>query len=99
MDRVFHALGDATRRAMVDHLRHGRVPASHLAALLAVTVTAVIQHLRVLEDSRLVRTAKVGRVRTCELDPAGLAALENWAAERRTAWERRLDRLGQLLDE
>ena len=96
---VFHALGDPTRRAIVERLSAGPTSVSELAGPLNVSLTAVSQHLRVLEDSGLVRTEKVGRVRTCNLDPAGLSAVERWVRDRRSAWERRLDRLGDLLAE
>ena len=99
LDRAFHALGDATRRAMVERLSAGPLSVSALAAPLSITVTAVAQHLAVLERGGLVRTEKSGRVRTCRLDAAGLTAVEQWLGERRTAWERRLDRLGELLSE
>ncbi|WP_374472618.1 ArsR/SmtB family transcription factor [Phenylobacterium sp.] len=97
--RVFHALGEPTRRAIVERLAHGPLPASQLAAPLGVTVTAVGQHLKVLEASRLVLTEKVGRTRTCRIDPAGFAVLDDWIASQRSLWERRLDRLGELLAE
>jgi DNA-binding transcriptional ArsR family regulator len=99
VDRVFHALGDPTRRAIVDKLSHGPQSVSGLAAPLDITLTAVVQHLQVLEESGLVATEKVGRVRTCRLDPAGFSALEQWIRDRRSLWERRLDRLGELLAE
>jgi DNA-binding transcriptional ArsR family regulator len=99
VDRVFHALGDPTRRAIVEKLSEGPVSASRLAAPLDITLTAVVQHLRVLEESGLVRTEKVGRVRTCSIATAGLSALERWIRDRRSMWERRLDRLGDLLAE
>jgi DNA-binding transcriptional ArsR family regulator len=70
-----------------------------LAPPLGITLTAVVQHLRVLEDSELVRTEKVGRVRTCRIETAGFSALEQWIRHHRSLWERRLDRLGDLLDE
>ena len=97
--RVFHALGDPTRRAMVERLSRGPVSASQLAAPLAVTLAAVVQHLQILEESGVVRTEKVGRVRTCSIAPAGLRLVEQWINERRTSWERRLDRLGEVLAE
>lgn len=99
VDRVFHALGDPARRAMVDRLSRGPASVSELAAPFAMTLAAVVQHVRVLEDSGVIVTEKVGRVRTCQLAPRGLATAERWIAERRTLWERRLDRLGALLDE
>jgi DNA-binding transcriptional ArsR family regulator len=99
IDRVFHALGDPTRRAILDKLSEGPLPASRLAAPLDITLTAVVQHLRVLEESGLVRTEKVGRVRTCRIETAGFSSLEQWIGEHRSMWERRLDRLGELLAE
>jgi len=99
IDRVFQALGDPTRRAIVDKLSRGPLSVSRLAAPLGVTLAAVVQHVQVLERSGLVHTEKAGRVRTCRIDPAGLSAAEQWIGERRSTWERRLDRLGDLLAE
>jgi DNA-binding transcriptional ArsR family regulator len=99
IDRVFHALGDPTRRAMVERLSQGPVSVSSLAKPLAITLAAVIQHLQILEESGLIHTEKVGRVRTCRVEPEGLSAAEQWIADRRTLWEQRLDRLGELLAE
>jgi DNA-binding transcriptional ArsR family regulator len=97
--RVFHALGDPTRRAIVEKLSYGPATVSGLAKPLDITLAAVVQHLQVLEESGLVRTHKVGRVRTCRMEPAGLSVVERWIANRRSMWERRLDRLGGLLAE
>jgi DNA-binding transcriptional ArsR family regulator len=97
--RVFHALGDPTRRAIVEKLSYGPTSVSGLAKPLDITLAAVVQHLQVLEASGLVRTQKVGRVRTCRMEPAGLSVLERWIANRRSLWERRLDRLGDILAE
>jgi DNA-binding transcriptional ArsR family regulator len=99
IDRVFHALGDPTRRAILDKLSHGPVSVSRLAEPLAITLAAVVQHLQVLEESGLVQTEKLGRVRTCRIEPSGLSAAEEWISDRRSMWERRLDRLGDLLAE
>jgi DNA-binding transcriptional ArsR family regulator len=99
VDRVFHALGDPTRRAIVEKLSKGPQSVSRLAAPLGITLTAVVQHLRVLETSGLVRTEKIGRVRTCRIETAGLSVLERWIGDRRSMWDRRLDRLGDLLAE
>ena len=96
---VFHALGDPTRRAIVERVSRQPQSVSALAAPLGITLTAVTQHLRLLEQCRLVRTEKAGRVRTCRLDPAGLATVESWIADCRSAWDRRLDRLGELFDD
>lgn len=99
IDRVFYALGDPTRRAIVEKLSEGPLSVSRLATPLQITLTAVIQHLQVLEESGLVHTEKLGRVRTCRLDSAGFSALKQWIDDRRSTWERRLDRLGDLLAE
>jgi len=97
IDRVFHALGDPTRRAMVEKLSHGPISVSRLAEPLDITLAAVVQHLQVLEECGVVQTEKLGRVRTCSLAPGGLAVVERWISARRSIWERRLDRLGDLL--
>lgn len=99
IDRLFHALGDPTRRAILDRLVHRPASVSQLAEPLGITLTAVIQHLEILEDAKLVHTEKLGRVRTCRIETAGFRALEQWIRDHRTAWERRLDRLGALLGE
>jgi len=95
---VFHALADPTRRALVERLGRGPASVTDLAQPLDITLAAVIQHLQILEQSGLVRSQKVGRVRTCRLEPAGLSVAARWIAERRAEWERRFGRLGGLLD-
>ena len=99
IDLVFHALGDPTRRAIVDRLSRGPLSVSGLAGPLDITLTAVVQHLQVLEESGFVHTEKIGRVRTCSIETAGFSALEQWIAGHRSMWEQRLDRLGDLLAE
>ena len=99
VDRVFHALGDPNRRAMLERLSTGPVSVSRLADPLGLTLAAVVQHLQILEESGLVRTEKIGRVRTCRIEPEGFAVASKWIDDRRTVWERRLDRLGNLLAE
>jgi DNA-binding transcriptional ArsR family regulator len=99
IDRVFHALGDATRRTILERLSERPVSVSGLAGPLALTVAAVVQHVQVLEESGLVQTEKVGRVRTCRIEPKGLSVAQQWIDDRRTLWERRFDRLGDLLAE
>jgi DNA-binding transcriptional ArsR family regulator len=97
VNRVFHALSDATRRQMIERLSEGAVSVSELAKPLRISLAAVVQHLQVLEECSLVRSQKVGRTRLCRMEPAGLRAVENWITERRTSWERKFDRLGDLL--
>jgi DNA-binding transcriptional ArsR family regulator len=97
VDLLFQALADPSRRAMVDRLTRGPASVSELARPLAMSLPAVVQHLHVLEASGLVHSQKLGRVRTCAIEPAALRAAEGWIAERRTAWEERLDRLGEYL--
>jgi len=99
VDRVFHALGDPTRRAIVERLSEGPISVSGLAQPLDITLAAVVQHLQILERSGLVRTEKIGRTRTCRMEPKGLTLAERWISQRRSLWERRLDRLGSLLAE
>jgi DNA-binding transcriptional ArsR family regulator len=99
IDRVFHALGDPTRRAILDRLSERPRSVSELATPLDITLTAVVQHLQVLEESGLVHTEKVGRIRSCRIATSGFSVLEQWIAEHRTTWERKLDRLGELLAE
>lgn len=99
MDLAFQALADPSRRAMVDRLVQGPATVSELAAPLAMSLSGVMQHLAVLEASGLVVSEKIGRTRTCRIEPRVLTQAEHWIAERRALWERRLDRLGQFLDE
>ena len=99
VQRIFHALGDPTRRAMVERLSEGSRSVSELAEPLKLTLAAVVQQLQILEKSGLVRSEKRGRVRTCRIDPAGLSMAEQWIRERRALWETRLDALGALLEE
>ena len=95
--RVFHALGDPTRRAIVAQLCRAPRSAKALAEPLHITLAGVVQHLQVLEESGLIRTTKIGRVRTCRIEPAGLRIAQDWIAKRRSLWERRFDRLGAVL--
>jgi len=96
-DLVFHALGDATRRAILEMTSERPVSISQLADPLGITLAAVIQHVQVLEEAGLVRSEKVGRVRSCRVDPAGLDVARSWLDDRRSLWERRLDVLGEML--
>lgn len=99
IDQVFYALGDPTRRKLVEQLSQGPASVSALAKPLGISLAAVVQHLQVLEHSGVVRTEKIGRVRTCRIEPTGLNVAAEWLAERRSLWERRLDRLGDILTE
>ena len=99
IDRIFHALGDPTRRAIMEKLGEGPISVSRLAEPLDITLAAVVQHLQVLEESGLVQTEKIGRVRTCRVEPAGLAAAAQWIGDRRSMWEHRLDQLSDFLKE
>ncbi|HEU5156634.1 MAG TPA: metalloregulator ArsR/SmtB family transcription factor [Streptosporangiaceae bacterium] len=99
LDRVFQALADETRREMVARLVRGPASVSELARPLTMSLPAVMQHLQVLETCGLVRSEKAGRVRTCHIEPDALRAAEGWIVAQRTAWERRLDRLGDYLAE
>jgi len=94
---MFQALADPTRRSMVERLSRGPASVSELAKPLPISLPAVVQHLQVLEQSGLVRSEKVGRVRTCTLDSGALSLAEQWINDRRTQWVRRLDRLGDFL--
>jgi DNA-binding transcriptional ArsR family regulator len=99
LDLMYAALSDGSRRTMVDRLSRGPATVKQLAEPLTMSLPAVLQHLRVLEESGLVRSEKVGRVRTCRLQPAALQAAEQWIADRRAGWVANLDRLEQLLQE
>ena len=97
LDPAFQALADPTRRAVIERLCTGPASVSELAQPFAMTLAAVVQHVQVLEAAGLVQSHKVGRVRTVQIDPAGLRATEQWLAAQRTQWERHFDRLAQLL--
>jgi DNA-binding transcriptional ArsR family regulator len=99
IERVFLALGDATRRSMLERLSAGPMSVSRLAEPLKMTLAAVVQHLQVLEEAGLVKTEKPGRVRSCRVDAKGLDLAAKWIGERRPEWERKLDRLGDFLAE
>jgi DNA-binding transcriptional ArsR family regulator len=98
LDLMFQALADPTRRAIVERLGQGPASVSELASPFQMSLPAVVQHLQLLEQSGLVRSEKVGRVRTCTLDSAALTQAEQWINDRRRGWEKRLDRLGSFLD-
>ncbi|MDB5811560.1 MAG: ArsR family transcriptional regulator [Betaproteobacteria bacterium] len=91
LNRVFQALADPTRRAVLERLNRGPAPMSELARPFGMALPSFSQHLDVLEDCGLVRSTKEGRVRTYELAPKPLEAAEHWMARQRALWERRLD--------
>jgi DNA-binding transcriptional ArsR family regulator len=97
LDRAFHALSDPGRRAMVERLSFRPASVSELAAPLPMTLSAVVQHLKILEEAGLVKSEKVGRVRTCRLEIGAMTAVERWITERRCFWERQYDQLEAYL--
>jgi DNA-binding transcriptional ArsR family regulator len=99
LDGTLRALAEPTRRAIVERLSAGPASVSDLARPFDMTLAAVVQHLQVLEEGGLVRSEKVGRVRTCSLEPAGLDVLWGWVSARRARVERQLNRLGDVLNE
>lgn len=99
LDLAFQALSDPGRRAMVERLSFGPASVSELAKPLPMTLSAVVQHLKVLEEAGLVKSEKVGRVRTCALEIKAMAQIEGWIAERKRFWERQYDQLEAYLAE
>ncbi len=99
LDRMFGALADPSRRMMMERLSRGPASVSQLAEPLSMSLPAVVQHLAVLEGAGLIRTQKIGRVRSCTLEASAMSQAEHWINDRRTEWQRRLDRLGDFLDE
>ena len=97
LDLTFQALSDPTRRGIIERLSRGPASVSELARPLAMSLPAVVQHLQVLEASGLVRSEKVGRVRTCRVDPEALRPMERWIGERKATWHQRFDQLGDFL--
>ena len=99
VDRVFHALADPTRRAIVTQLSLRQATVSEIAKPLAMSLAAVVQHIQLLEQCGVIRTEKTGRVRTCRVESQALAVVEQWLSARRSAWESHFDRLGAVLEE
>jgi DNA-binding transcriptional ArsR family regulator len=98
LDRTFHALSDASRRAMVERLSRGPASVSELAEPFTMALPAVMKHLAVLEEGGLVRSDKRGRVRTYRIETAALARVEHWVTQRQNSWHERFDRLERMLD-
>jgi DNA-binding transcriptional ArsR family regulator len=99
VDAVLKALAEPTRREILERLSRAPASVSDLAAPYSMSLAAVVQHLQVLEECGLIRSEKIGRVRTCRIEPGGLDGLSSWIAATRTMTEKRLDRLGNLLAE
>ena len=99
LDLAFQALADPARRTIVERLAKGPASVSELARPLPMSLPAVMLHLKVLEESGLLKSEKAGRVRTCRIEAQALSQAERWIAERRLLWERNLDRLGTFLDQ
>ena len=97
LDLTFRALADPTRRSIVERLSRGQASVSELAQPYGMSLPAIVQHLAMLEESGLVRSEKIGRVRTCRMEPAALSLAEQWFSRRRAEWDERLDRLGEHL--
>lgn len=97
LDRLFQALADPTRRAIVERLSRGPAPVTELARPLTMSLPSAMQHISILEAAGLVRSEKIGRVRTCTIEPQALSQVEHWINARRIEWEHRLDRLGDYL--
>jgi DNA-binding transcriptional ArsR family regulator len=97
LDGVFHALADPTRRAVLGRLGQGPASISDLAKPFDMALPSFMKHIRLLEDSGWIRTAKQGRVRTCAIEKKQFAAVESWLSEQRTLWEGRTDRLERFV--
>jgi DNA-binding transcriptional ArsR family regulator len=98
LDAAFHALADPTRRAVVNRLTKGPAPVKELAEPFAMGLPSFMKHLRVLEADGLIRSRKVGRVRTCWVNTERLEAAESWLSEQRALWQARTDRLADYVE-
>lgn len=98
LDTVFHALADPTRRAVISRLLTGSAPVKRLSEPFEMGLPAFMKHLSVLEASGLIHSEKQGRVRTCRVDAARLAAAEGWLSEQRAIWQGRTDRLAAFVE-
>lgn len=99
LDSLFHALADPTRRAVLAKLSSGQLSISELAQPFDMALPSFVQHIKVLENSGLIRSTKVGRVRTCEVVPEAFSEAESWLAARQALWEGRMDRLEAFLEQ
>lgn len=99
LSRIFHALSDPTRRAVLTRLAHGPAPVTELAAPTGLSLPTVLRHIAVLEEAGLIATAKGGRVRSCVIVPAALAPVRTWLDDQRDLWEARLDRLDSFVQQ
>ena len=98
LDNAFHALADPTRRAVIARLATGDAPVKELAAPFSMGLPSFMKHIRVLEESGLITSEKVGRVRTCRLKPTQLAATEDWLSEQRRLWEGKSNRIAEYVE-
>lgn len=99
LDAMFHALADPTRRAIVERVNQGPMSVSDLARPFALTLAAVLHHIKILESSGLIRTSKTGRTRQCEVNYSAIRTVEEWFRAQHRVWEGRLDRLGDIVGE
>jgi len=97
LDSVFLALADPTRRAVIHRLGSGPASVGELAGETTMTLPSFMKHVRMLESTGLIHTAKAGRVRTCELNRERFALVEGWLAQQRRVWEDRTDRLERFV--
>lgn len=98
LDRIFHSLSDGTRRAVVAQLAHGPASVSDLAQCHEMALPSFMKHIRVLEESEIVLSRKIGRVRMCQLRADTLLAAQSWIEQERRNWEARLDRLDSFVE-
>lgn len=98
LDSAFHALADPTRRAVINRLARGPAAVTDLASPFAMALPSFMKHLRVLEKDGLIRSEKIGRVRTCRINAERLAAAESWLSEQREIWRSRADRLADFVE-
>ena len=98
LDQVFHSLSDGTRRAVIAQLANGPASIGELAQRHDMALPSFMKHIRVLEESEIVTSRKMGRVRMCELRPSALRAAQGWLEQERRKWETRLDQLDSFIE-